>query len=407
MILLGGFISLGYLTFSTDTILDRENAEANQWRIGYWNPPIPLQGDVPEKYHPLAQNIQAADCGECHPDIYQEWSQALHSKAMGSGVAGQYSHFNGRQMAECNICHAPMSEQWSQLKQINGTWIDNENFDKSLQQEGVNCSACHLREHQYNGPPLRPGKESQSQDLHGEPVRTPFFQTSEFCRGCHQHETNTLKIGGKTIQNTYIEWLQSPAYEEGKTCQHCHMPDRKHLLKGIHDKPMTASGVTIEYSLSSQQPKVGSPFEATLTIKNTGTGHMFPTYTTPAVLLKAAFLDAAGKIISKQYYEELIIQRRLNLSTSPWTEYFDTRLAPEEYVTLEFEKTVPPEAKNFKLWIWVEPDNFYELFYRTVLRNSPNHKGKKQLEEALQATIDRQYSLFSKDLRVLPENDDS
>ncbi len=403
LVLVGGVFMLGYITLTSDTIRDKEDKAANLWAIEYWQTPIPSQGEPPSQIHPLAQPLEAKNCKDCHLDKFEEWSSSLHSQAMGPGVYGQYFHFDGANKAECNVCHAPMTEQWEQVRNADGNWEPNPEFNKSLFEEGITCAACHLRQHQRTGPPLRPGQESLSDALHGAPVRTPFFEASEFCKGCHQHQADTLKIGGNTIENTYIEWLESPAYQQGQTCQSCHMPDRKHLWKGIHDKEMTASGVTIDHTVSSNTPKVGADFRATLTITNTGTGHMFPTYTTPAVFLKAAFLDEKGQAISK-FYEEKIIQRRLNMNTNPWTEFFDTRLAPNESLTLEFDKTVPPEAKSFQLWVWVEPDEFYEGFFRTTLRNSPNHKGRALLEEALQTTLDRQYSLFSKKLAVASAN---
>ncbi|MGK5092111.1 hypothetical protein WDW89_08900 [Deltaproteobacteria bacterium TL4] len=397
---LGGLFVIVYVAFATEAISGKENIQANLWRTDYWKAPVPVQGPIPQTLHPLAQKLKAKDCGNCHLDRYQEWSQSLHRHSMGPGVAGQYPEYPAQQIAGCNVCHAPMSEQWSELK-VEGQWAKNQDFDPSLEQEGVTCSACHLRKHQRNGPPLREGREALSQALHGEPQRTPFFEASEFCRGCHQHEAQTLKIGGNTIENTYGEWLQSPAYTQGKTCQSCHMPDRKHLWKGIHDKAMTASGVQIDYKINTEFPKTGDSFAATLTLTNTGTGHYFPTYTTPAVFLKATFLNVDGKAIPK-YFEEKVIQRSLNMSTQPWTEYFDTRLAPGESVTLEFERTIPQEATRFKLWIWVIPDHFYEGFYRNILQKNPNHQGIAQLKQALDDAVHRQYALFAKTLTITP-----
>ncbi len=394
-VLLGGIGMIGYITFTSDTIRGKENKAAGQWAVEHWQTPIPPQGEPLKEHQMLAQGIRAQDCKNCHLDKFEEWSTSLHSQSMGAGIYGQYLQFSGFGKAECNVCHAPMTEQWEQTRNAEKEWKDNALFNKPLFEEGITCAACHLRQHQRHGPPLRPGKESLSQALHGEPARTPFFEAAEFCRGCHQHHANTLKIGGNTIENTYLEWLESPAFEKGQTCQSCHMPDRRHLWKGIHDKEMTASGVTITHSVSPDTPKKGTAFKATLTIKNTGTGHMFPTYTTPGVFLKATFLNANGEVVP-QFYEEKIIQRRLNMDQNPWTEYFDTRLAPNEAMTLEFDKTVPPEAHQFMLWIWVEPDHFYEGFFQTTLKNEPNHKGRELLEDALQNTINRQYSLFSK-----------
>ncbi|MBF0278901.1 MAG: hypothetical protein HQM13_13960 [SAR324 cluster bacterium] len=394
-VLLGGIGMIGYITITKDSLSEKVNKEARQWAIRHWQTPIPLQGKPIREHQLLAQEISAQDCRKCHIEKYEEWSSSLHSRSIGPGVIGQYLVFNGREKSECNICHAPMTEQWEQTLGVDKEWNNNGNFNKVLFEEGITCAACHLRQHQRHGPPLKPGKEALSQALHGEPVRTPFFEASEFCQSCHQHHASTLKIGGKTVENTYNEWLESPAYEQGQTCQSCHMPDRRHFWKGIHDKEMTASGVTISQKVSSKTPEKGSSFDASLTLENTGTGHMFPTYTTPAVFLKAAFLNRQGEVIP-QFYEEKIIQRRLNMDQNPWTEDFDTRLAPGQAVTLEFNRTVPSDAHQFKLWIWVEPDHFYEGFFRTSLKNDPNHKGLELLKKALQDTLDRQYSLFSK-----------
>lgn len=395
VVLVGGLGLIGYITVYLDTLSNKENKEAFLWAVSHWQTPIPVQGEAPKTNHPLAQGVRATDCKNCHVDKYNEWSASLHGETMGPGVVGQYPHFDGEEKSTCNRCHAPMTEQWSEVKNKDYQWVQNAAFNKPLHEEGLTCAACHLRSHQRQGPPLRPGKESLSAALHGEPFRTPFFESSEFCKKCHQHtDSESAKPGGKVVENTYVEWLQSPAYDEGKTCQSCHMPDRKHTWKGIHDKEMTASGVTITHTMSTQIPQVGEDFEATLTLKNTGVGHMFPTYTTPAVFLKGSFLDAEGRAIPN-YYEEKVIQRSLDMSIQPWGEHFDTRVAPNESIELEFERTVPSEAKSFQLWVWVEPDEFYEGFYRTTLANSPNHEGRAQLEAALQTTLDRQYSLFS------------
>ncbi|MBF0351120.1 MAG: hypothetical protein HQM11_08805 [SAR324 cluster bacterium] len=387
---------LFYQAGTRDEISPKENQPANQWRLSYWETPIPLQDKPPENFQLLAQGIQPEDCAKCHPAQFEEWSASLHSQAMSPGLLGQYEVYDAVEKARCDICHAPMSEQWEQLPTSDGNWQTNNQFDRDLKSHGVTCAACHLRNHQRHGPPLRPDRESLSEALHGAPFRTPFFETSEFCRGCHQHEANTFKPGGKTVENTYMEWLESPAYASGKTCQSCHMPDRKHLWKGIHDKDMTASGVAIRYSVSSDTPQHGELFNATLTLENTGTGHYFPTYSTPAVFMKAAFLDETGNVAGDEYYAEKILQRRLDVSSTSWNEIFDTRLAPEKSVSLKFEKRIPPTAQSFKLWVRVEPDHYYEQFYREALINNSEHTGSLLFKNALETTLQRQYTLFSK-----------
>ncbi len=398
MVIVAGIAFVAYITFSYDELEGKVNKAAESWRIDHWQTPIPFQGEAPENFHPLAKGLSAENCKSCHLDKYQEWSESLHHEAMGPGVYGQYPHMNASGVADCNECHAPMSEQWEHLRQ-DGKWVKNAAYDKDLLMEGITCAACHLRSHQRHGPPLAEGKQSVSQALHGDAQRTPYFEASEFCKGCHQHNPNTLKLNGKTIENTYNEWLESPAYAKGQSCQDCHMPERRHLWKGIHDPEMTASGVTIEPLLSSETPQIGDAFEASLTITNTGTGHMFPTYTTPAVFLKAAFLDANGRAMAG-HFEQDIIQRRLKTS-GQWQELFDTRIAPDKSRTLKFKRNVPKGASQFKLWVWVEPDHFYEGFYRQTLQNSPNHRGREALQQALQTTLDRQYALFSKTIDIV------
>ncbi|MBA7466455.1 hypothetical protein ES707_01639 [subsurface metagenome] len=48
-------------------------------------------------------------------------------------------------------------------------------------------------------------------------------------------------------ENTLVEWEQSPAARNGMTCQSCHMPQRRHLWRGIHDPDMVRSGLTPEF----------------------------------------------------------------------------------------------------------------------------------------------------------------
>ena len=66
---------------------------------------------------------------------------------------------------------------------------------------------------------------------------------AEFCSSCHQFDA-ALAVNGKPLENTVAEWQASPQASQGVTCQTCHMPDRQHLWRGIHDPAMVASGLT-------------------------------------------------------------------------------------------------------------------------------------------------------------------
>jgi hypothetical protein len=208
-----------------------------------------------------------------------------------------------------------------------------------------------------------------------------------------------MKVNGKTVENTYNEWLASPYAARGITCQSCHMPDRQHLWKGIHDPEMTRRGVTITAEADPERPRSGERVRARLTITNSGTGHAFPTYTTPAVFLRAALLDADDRPLRGQY-EERILQRRLDMSTVPWGEEFDTRLLPRQSATLEFERIVPPGAATLYLWVWVDPDHFYHGFFRSRLEENRDFAGREQLQAALEETVRRRYLLWSRKIPI-------
>jgi hypothetical protein len=320
---------------------------------------------------------------------------------MGPGVAGQFPSLDAAEQGGCQNCHAPMSEQWARLPSLGGGWQVNTAFDDALRSRGLVCAACHLREHRRFGPLPTPARIASggvraSALLHGEPVRTELFSAAEFCSGCHQHAAGTLRINGKTVENTYQEWLASPYPGQGKTCQTCHMPERRHLWRGIHDPETTRAGVTVTATVEPVRPAVGEGLEARLTLANTGTGHAFPTYTTPAVILKAALLDADGQVLPGGFYAEKILQRRLDMDTSPWGERFDTRVLPGEGATLTFARRVPPGAVSLYLWVWVEPDHFYTAFYRGYLAGGRDFPGAALLEEALRNSLESQYLLFSR-----------
>ncbi|MCZ6533417.1 MAG: multiheme c-type cytochrome [SAR324 cluster bacterium] len=376
------------------------NAKADQWQISYWKKPIPAQGRAPENYLKQARGLLPENCGACHAAQYEDWKQSIHSKAMGPGVAGQFLTMEFSGQAACLKCHAPMTEQWGGLRSDDGQWRANSAFNAQLQSRGMVCSACHLRGHKRHGPPLPPGKTPVSQAVHGEPFRTEFFRASEFCKGCHQHPASSMIINGKTVENTYREWLDTPYPGQGTSCQSCHMPGGRHLWKGIHDPGMTRAGVSISTSLSNEQPKVGEEIEARLTLTNTGTGHAFPTYPTPAVYLKAAFLDKVGAVVPGNFHKEKIIQRSLDMSVYPWGEKFDTRVLPGESVSLNFRRRVPAAAASLYLWVWVEPDNFYTGFYRSFLKRGKDFPGAEQLSQALQNSLDSQYLLFSRTVPI-------
>src|SRR5207245_2757406 len=120
------------------------------------------------------------------------------------------------------------------------------------------------------------------------------FVRSEFCASCHQFGSSGLTLNGKPLENTYEEWRASPAAREGRQCQDCHMPDRRHLWRGIHDPDMVKSGIRISFTTDRPRYRPGAEVRATLSIARTNLGHFFPTYVTPMVVVRAVLTDAQG-----------------------------------------------------------------------------------------------------------------
>ncbi len=107
-------------------------------------------------------------------------------------------------------------------------------------------------------------------------------------------------------------------------------------------------------------------------------------------------------MLDGDYFAERLLQRRLNMGTSPWSEAFDTRLQPGASATLTFARRVPPAAATLYVWVWVEPDHFYAGFYRSYLRNGADFPGGAQLRTALQNAEASPYALFSQRISVRP-----
>src|SRR5207249_4863664 len=92
---------------------------------------------------------------------------------------------------------------------------------------------------------------------HNGVTRTPAFLRSEFCQSCHQFTPEGFALNGKLLENTYAEWKASRFAREGVQCQDCHMPDRRHLWRGIHDPEMVRSGLTIDASAGASRYRPG------------------------------------------------------------------------------------------------------------------------------------------------------
>jgi hypothetical protein len=368
----------------------------------HWRVPIAPQGPPPARFSDLEKSLQPEACGSCHPAQLADWRQSVHATSMGPGVAGQLVEMQAKDPGSavtCYACHAPLAEQAAHVVTTDGL-RPNPAFDPALRARGVPCAGCHVRAHERFGPPRRDGtlaSPAPRETLpHGGVTRTPAFLRSEFCRSCHQFAPDGLALNGKLVQDTYREWETSRFARAGVHCQDCHMPDRRHLWRGIHDPEMVRAGLTITVTASPESPRRGETVTARLRVESTGIGHMFPTYVTPAVILRAELLDGGGAPITGSR-EEHVIAREVELDLS--RELSDTRLKPGEAAELVYRRTLEAPATRLRLRVLVFPDAFYVAFFEALLRQGAG-QGEAQIREALAASRRSGFTVFSQELAL-------
>lgn len=335
----------------------------------YWELPIPLQGEAPPvpPGAEIVADLAAASCGTCHPPQWDAWKDSLHAAAVSPGLLGQITAFDAATQEDCLDCHAPRQEMQDQ-------WWD-QGLDSLLVRSGVDCASCHIRAQVRHGP------RAIAETPHGPVREQPLFRQAEFCAPCHQFDATGLSVNGKPLENTYVEWRQSRYAREGVTCQHCHMPDKQHSFKGIHDADMTRAGLSVQAQRTPQGLQVRAG--------NTGAGHALPTYVTPRIRMR---LEGAGNGPSREH----VIARKMQWSREEgWVELADDRLLPDQWITLDL--TLPKDRRG-KVSVWVEPDyDYHARVYPTLLTLLADDLGDEErtlLQQARKQTGTTTYPLY-------------
>ncbi|HSG99579.1 MAG TPA: hypothetical protein VLB27_05990, partial [candidate division Zixibacteria bacterium] len=199
------------------------------------------------------------------------------------------------------------------------------------------------------------------------------------------------------LENTYDEWRLSAFAtdpDSGRTCQQCHMPDRRHLWRGIHDSSMVRDGVVI---VVSAEALTGDTLSATLKLTSVQVGHNFPTYATPKVYLEAYQIGDDSAILEGSLARDTI---GWHLSQNLTYEYFDTRLAPGDSATLKYLRPRSPGAVELIFEVWVAPDEFYTHFYEAKLAGDFTEYGTALIERALRESRESVYTIFEERIEL-------
>lgn len=341
---------------------------------------IAPQGTPPPSLPPAAASLSSAQCGRCHAKQLREWRESLHAGAASPGLIGQLVHATEEQTRSCQKCHAPLAEQRP----------GQPGYRATLRHEGVTCAVCHVRGWTRHGPPRR--ADSGLLALPSYPlVEERRFERSDFCLPCHQLPPSEA-VAGRPLLNTYREWLEGPYMRRGVQCQHCHMPDREHRFKGVHDPETVRQG--LDLAARARRERGALVVEAVLT--NVGAGHHLPTTPTPAAWVTVELHDGPRILATARKR----IGRHVRHEGGVWKEIEDTRIPPGESLVFapRFTGEAAARARSARVTVEMHPDDFYEGFYRRLLARRLPATARAMIETALRRAEQSKYIIWKREL---------
>jgi len=330
-----------------------------QFLAAHWAQPIAPQGDPPPGFSAIEASLAPETCAACHVEQYADWNTSLHSQTMGPGIRWQLRVMNQAEANDCLRCHAPLAEQKA-LTALEHGWANAPKtplpayVSSDLHRRGNTCASCHVRKHQRFGPPT----PSRNPKLHGGFSAQPAFSDSRFCMPCHQFPPGARSLEGKLVENTYEEWRNSPAASEGKSCQTCHMPGRRHLWRGIHDAETVRKGLNRKLEVNRLD---NGRIKVLATITAPGVGHHFPTYVVPKVTVSLHLRDSTGiREIARH-----VIGRTVSVDMT--REWSDTRIPPGGESVVSAEVAVPPGDNYVEMHMEIAPAEHYIRMFQSML----------------------------------------
>jgi nitrate/TMAO reductase-like tetraheme cytochrome c subunit len=213
----------------------------------------------------------AAQCGQCHQKIYDEWSSSQHAYASISPMFHKFeqkftSLTQGTVGTFCVRCHQQVGTQLGEARET-PLWKRSQ-----ISREGVTCITCHRVKEQYgkvngerrvepgtiNEPVFGSGKKSvikdvlankdtysvktssdgRGNDIHKGMITNDQITKSEFCVSCHQVAVNL----GIKLEIVWDQYRDSPARKDGVSCQDCHMGKVPGQPKGYSKAPSAVVG---------------------------------------------------------------------------------------------------------------------------------------------------------------------
>ncbi|MCG6145887.1 multiheme c-type cytochrome [Leptospira bandrabouensis] len=370
----------------------------------HWKYAIEVQGLPPEHFSVLEKNLEPNACQTCHNRQYQNWKESFHSKSIGKGFLWQKEILSSEEYRSCFQCHSPLPETKSELSiEFQSEEILNSkahNFPYGISNPSILCASCHIRNQVRYGPPPRTNTKDKlsSKNLpHNGYIAKTEFESSAFCKSCHESKPNGKRLNGKKLMEVYTEWEKSPFAKQGIQCQNCHMPDREHSWKGIHDKTFVQNSLLPTWKITEKN----GIYHIEAELKSINVGHEFPTYIVPKVYLRffAIFNHKSKPVL----LEESVIGRIVN--TSLTEEYIDSRIKPQKSHQVSFDYYPKENKVHQLLWeIEVDPDEQYVRQFEEQLSSINATKltveSKRFLQESLLEKKNSRYLLFTLNWQV-------
>ncbi|MCU7835048.1 MAG: cytochrome c family protein [gamma proteobacterium symbiont of Taylorina sp.] len=299
---------------------------------------IPYQ-EIPEGL----VSLKAKDCGVCHTEIYREWKTSLHAKAYTDPFFTAY-HKKDDGDPTCLVCHTPLENQSPIiLSSESGQYNDlkstiNPDFDAELQQEGVTCASCHVKDGVIYGS----YKKKDMNAPHPVAYADEFFSKS-LCQRCHEVPSKSFALMNEGICSTGMESNRGVWAARGYICQDCHMPvvnrplmsgfpsreGKKHLWPGGYSNRQLQNVFTFKAKKELDH--------LAITITNSGAGHKAPTGDPDRfIVLDFIWLD---KMAQETVLESIEFKRTIIWQPVMFV-WSDNRLSPGESTVI---KTKLPE----------------------------------------------------------------
>ncbi|MDP6908218.1 MAG: multiheme c-type cytochrome, partial [Flavobacteriales bacterium] len=202
--------------------------------IGYWTCKQPVSKNIQPLSNPWEfaaphqeipeglTSLSSATCGACHQEHYKEWQLSTHAHAW-TDLQYQAELKKESSPFMCINCHIPLQNQQEFIIKglVDGDIYQpvkekNPNFDKALQQEGINCASCHVR----NGAVLGPTGTDKAPHT---TVKDTTHLSEQLCISCHNANAVVTPTLACTFE-TGDEWKAGPFYGQ-KNCISCHMEE--------------------------------------------------------------------------------------------------------------------------------------------------------------------------------------